>query len=217
MTDRAFCRRSTLGTALAVLGAALWLAPLVAQTATSAPGNGASGKRTASAPAPDAAVPAGYTIGAEDVLNVVFWREPDMSAEVVVRPDGKISLPLLNDVAALGLTPDQLRGLLTEQARKFIAEPSVSVVIKQIHSRKVFITGNVERPGSYGIGSPMTVLQLIAMAGGLREYADAKHIVIARTENGKSISLPFNYNDISKNKNLQQNVELKPGDTVIVP
>lgn len=162
-------------------------------------------------------VPGDYTIGPEDVLSVVFWREPDMSAEVVVRPDGKISLPLLNDVAALGLTPDQLRALLTVQARKFVAEPNVSVVVKQIHSRKVFITGNVERPGPYGIGSPMTVLQLIAMSGGLREYADSKHIVITRTENGKSVSLPFNYNDISKGKNLQQNVLLKPGDAVIVP
>jgi len=165
----------------------------------------------------DAAVPADYTIGPEDVLSVVFWREPDMSAEVVVRPDGRISLPLLNDVHAVGMTPSQLRDVLTEQSRKFIKEPSVSIVVKAIHSRKVFITGNVERPGPYGIGSPMTVLQLIAMAGGLREYADSKHIVITRTENGKSRTLPFNYNDISKGKNLQQNIELKPGDTVIVP
>ena len=163
------------------------------------------------------AVAADYAIGPDDVLTVVFWREPDLSGEVVVRPDGKISLPLINDVTASGLTPAQLREILTEQGKKFVAEPNVSVVVKQINSRKVFITGNVERPGPYSLGGGMTVLQLIALAGGLREYADSKKIVIMRTEAGRSVSLPFNYNDVSKGKNLQQNVELKRGDTVIVP
>jgi polysaccharide biosynthesis/export protein len=214
VTYLSFFSRSTLSFSLAALGCGLFVPPVAAQNTSRSVTPGAP---AASAPAAEAAVPAGYTIGAEDVLSVVFWREPDMSAEVVVRPDGKISLPLLNDVEATGLTPDQLRAHLAEQARKFIAEPSVSVVVKQIHSRKVFITGNVERPGPYGIGSSMTVLQLIALAGGLREYADSKHIVITRTDNGKSISVPFNYNDISKRKNLQQNIELKPGDVVIVP
>ena len=189
---------------------------------TSALAQGASSQQPAKADpkgevAPGVSLPADYTIGAEDVLNIVFWREPDMSAEVVVRPDGKISLPLLNEVVALGLTPGQLRATLTEQAKKLIADPNVAVVVKQINSRKVFITGNVERPGPYPLGGPTTVLQLIALAGGLREYADSKHIVIMRTEKGVSVSLPFNYNDISKRKNLHQNVELKPGDTVIVP
>jgi polysaccharide export outer membrane protein len=214
VTDLSFFSRWTRSLSLAVLGCVLFVPPLAAQNTSRSV---APGARTASVPAVEADLPAGYTIGAEDVLSVVFWREPDMSAEVVVRPDGKISLPLLNDVEATGLTPDQLRAHLAEQARKFIQEPSVSVVVKQIHSRKVFITGNVERPGPYGIGSSMTVLQLIALAGGLREYADSKHIVITRTENGKSLSVPFNYNDISKRKNLQQNIELKPGDVVIVP
>ena len=215
VTHASFFARPTLSFFLAALGSGLFVLPLAAQNGSV--GSVAPAGRTAAAPTAEAAVPAGYTIGSEDVLNVVFWREPDMSAEVVVRPDGKISLPLLNDVAATGLTPDQLRAVLAEQARKFIAEPSVSVVVKEIHSRKVFITGNVERPGPYGIGSSMTVLQLIALAGGLREYADSKHIVITRTDNGKSIGVPFNYNDVSKRKNLQQNIELKPGDVVIVP
>ena len=201
-------------TAAVVFVSLLLIAPVAAQD--SQPAAPAAAKAADAARAGGPAVPGDYTIGPEDVLSVVFWREPDMSAEVVVRPDGKISLPLLNDIDTLGLTPDQLRAQLTEHARKFVAEPNVSVVVKQIHSRKVFITGNVERPGPYGIGSPMTVLQLIAMAGGLREYADAKHIVITRTENGKSVSLPFNYDDISKGRNLQQNILLKPGDAVIV-
>ena len=200
---------------LAMLCAGLALA----QTPPAQPGKPADPKgETASGMAASGmAVPADYTIGQEDVLNIVFWREPDMSSEVVVRPDGKISLPLINEVVALGLTPAQLRATLTEQAKKLIADPNVSVVVKQINSRKVFITGNVERPGPYPLGGPTTVLQLIALAGGLRGYADSKHIVIMRTDKGVSASLPFNYNDISKRKNLHQNVELKPGDTVIVP
>ena len=200
---------------MSVLVTALSAATALAQTsAPQQPTKPADPKAEA---APSVPLPTDYTIGAEDVLNIVFWREPDMSAEVVVRPDGKISLPLLNDVVALGLTPAQLRATLTEQAKKLIADPNVAVVVKQINSRKVFITGNVERPGPYPLGGPTTVLQLIALAGGLREYADSKHIVIMRVEKGVSVSLPFNYNDISKRKNLQQNVELKPGDTVIVP
>ena len=200
---------------MSVLVTALSAATALAQTsAPQQPTKPAAPKAEA---APSVPLPTDYTIGAEDVLNIVFWREPDMSAEVVVRPDGKISLPLLNDVVALGLTPAQLRATLTEQAKKLIADPNVAVVVKQINSRKVFITGNVERPGPYALGGPTTVLQLIALAGGLREYADSKHIVIMRVEKGVSVSLPFNYNDISKRKNLHQNVELKPGDTVIVP
>jgi polysaccharide export outer membrane protein len=185
---------------------------------SAAPAPQATSKPTGAPVAPTPTpTPADYRIGAEDVLNIVFWREPDLSAEVVVRPDGKISLPLINDVTALGLTPAQLREVLAERAKTFVKDPNVSVVVRQINSRKVFITGNVERPGPYPLGGTMTVLQLIALSGGLREYADSKHIVVMRTENGQSLSLPFNYNDIAKRKNLHQNVELKPGDTVIVP
>jgi len=189
----------------------------IASTAAAQTPSPGAAPDAAAKPSTSAAVGADYTIGPDDVLSVVFWREPDLSAEVVVRPDGKISLPLINDITASGLTPAQLREILTEQGKKLVAEPNVSIVVKQINSRKVFITGNVERPGPYSLGAGMTVLQLIALAGGLREYADSKKIVIMRTEAGRSVSLPFNYNDVSKGKNLQQNVELKRGDTVIVP
>ncbi|MBA3297709.1 MAG: polysaccharide biosynthesis/export family protein [Acidobacteria bacterium] len=161
--------------------------------------------------------PANYLIGPDDVLVVVFWREKEMSSEVTVRPDGKISLPLLNDVQAAGFTPEQLRVQLTEAASKFIEEPTVSVVIKQINSRKVFVTGQVTKPGPYPLSGPATVLQILSTAGGLLEYADAKHILIMRTENGQSVSYKFNYKDVSKGKNLKQNIELRPGDTIIVP
>ncbi len=168
-------------------------------------------------PAPPVAPPPGYVIGPDDVLQVLYWREKDVSAEVTVRPDGMISLPLLNDVQAAGLTPDQLRDKVNQLATKFFEDPSVTINIKAINSRKVFITGSVNKPGPYPLTSPTTVLQLIAMAGGLTEFADQKNITVMRTENGRPVSYPFNYKDVTRRKNLQQNIELKPGDTVIVP
>ena len=165
----------------------------------------------------EAAIPADYTIGPDDVLSVVFWRDAEMSAEVVVRPDGKISLPLLNDIQASGLTPADLKVQIEQQAKKFVETPTVSIVVKQIHSRKVFITGSVVHPGAYALGGQTTVLQLIAMAGGLTEYADSKKIVISRTDGGRPVTLRFNYKDFINGKNLQSNVVLKPGDTVVVP
>ncbi|HEY1304582.1 MAG TPA: polysaccharide biosynthesis/export family protein, partial [Vicinamibacterales bacterium] len=162
-------------------------------------------------------LPAGYVIGAEDVLSIVFWQEKNMSADVVVRPDGKISLPLLNDVQAVGLTPDQLRAELVKGASKYIADPNATVVVKEIRSRKVFITGNVGKAGTYPLIGEMNVLQLIALAGGLLEYADSKNITIMRNEGGQQQSFKFNYKDVTKQKHVEQNITLKPGDTVIVP
>ena len=161
--------------------------------------------------------PAGYTIGPDDQLSIIYWREKDMSADVVVRPDGLISLPLLNDVQASGLTPEQLRAAITKDAAKFVEDPTVSVVVKAINSRKVFITGQVGKPGAYPLAGPTSVLQLISYAGGIAEYADKSKISIVRTENGKPTSFRFNYKDVTQGKNLSQNIELKPGDTVIVP
>ena len=167
--------------------------------------------------APAAAVPADYVIGPEDVLSVVYWRDKDMTTDVAVRPDGRISLPLLNDVQAAGLTPAQLRDRLMEVSKKYIEDPSITIVVKQINSRKVFITGEVNKPGPYPLVGPTTVLQLISIAGGLRDYADSKKILIVRNENGRPMSYLFNYKDVVSRKNLRQNIELKPGDTVIVP
>jgi len=128
-----------------------------------------------------------------------------------------ISLPLLNDVLAGGLTPDQLRDVLTKAARKFVEEPTVTVVVKQVNSRKVYITGQVSKPGPYPLVTPMTVMQLIAMAGGILEYANAEDIVVMRTDNGVPSAYRFNYKDVIRRKNLRQNIELRPGDTVVVP
>lgn len=160
--------------------------------------------------------PAGFVIGPDDVLAVLFWREKDLSAEVVVRPDGMISLPLLNDVRAAGLAPEELRQQLMDAASRYVNDPSVTVFVKTINSRKVFISGMVAKPGTYSLTAPMTVVQLLATAGGLLEFADRKKITILRTENGSSKSFKFNYDEVAEGKNLAQNIELKPGDTVFV-
>jgi polysaccharide export outer membrane protein len=170
--------------------------------------------------APSAAAiapPPDYVIGPNDRLSVVFWREKELSADVVVRPDGKISLPLLNDMHASGLTPEQLRLRVLEEAKRYVTDPMPSVVVIEIHSRKVFITGEVEKPGEYQLNGPTTVLQLIAMAGGVLEYADKEKILILRQEDGKEIGRRFNYKDVLAQRNIQQNILLKPGDTVVVP
>ena len=162
-------------------------------------------------------LPAGYVVGPEDVLTIIVWREKDLSSDVTVRPDGRITLPLINDIVAQGLTPDQLRDQLKAQFDKFVEDSSVSVVVKQINSRKVFITGMVGKPGAYPLTSTMTVLQLISMAGGINEFARAKEIVVMRTENGAPKAIKFNYEEVRKGKKLQQNIELRPSDTVLVP
>jgi len=152
------------------------------------------------------------------VLSIVFWRDKDMSCEVVVRPDGKISLPLMNDVQAGGLTPSELRETVSTIARRFVEDPSVTVVVKEIKSRKVFITGMVEKPGPYPLNGPTTVVQLISLAGGLKEFTDGKRILIMRTgKSGRQTAHVFNYRQVLTGKNLEQNIELQPGDTVVVP
>lgn len=158
-----------------------------------------------------------YVIGPDDLLSIVFWREEQLSGEALVRPDGMISVPLLDDIQAAGLTPKQLRDRLVEQARRFITDPIATVVVRQINSRKVYIVGRVTRPGQYPLTHAMTVLQLIATAGGLQDYAKARDIRIARVDHGQTVSLRFDYEDASKETKPTQNIELKPGDTVIVP
>jgi polysaccharide export outer membrane protein len=175
----------------------------------------------AAAAAAEAAVtkpsqPRGYVIGPDDILNIVFWREKELSGDVVVRPDGRISLPLLNDVVAAGRTPEELRTALATEAARYFGNPNPTVVVKEIRSRKVFITGAVEKPGPYIVTAPTTVLQLISMAGGLKEYADKKNILVMRTTDGKQAGYVVDYNSILRRENLEQNFLLVPGDTVLV-
>jgi polysaccharide export outer membrane protein len=164
-----------------------------------------------------APVPDDYLIGPDDVLGVVFWREPDMSGDVTVRPDGKITLPLIGEVKAVGLKPEALREQLQASAGRYLTEVNVNVVVRQIHSRQVFITGEVAKPGAYPLTGPHTVLQLIAVAGGLTEYAQGEKITLMRNETGRTRVLRFDYKKVSKGIKLDQNVQLQPGDTVVVP
>jgi polysaccharide biosynthesis/export protein len=195
--------------AAAILLAALLAAPAAARAQAQAEGGAQAGDPAAASPS--------YAIGPEDVIGVLVWREPDMSGDVTVRPDGKISLPLIGDLEAAGRTPESLAAEIQKAAARFVDQPNVSVVIRQVNSRKVFITGQVKQSGSFPLAGPRTVLQLIALAGGLTEYADAGNIRVMRTEDGRTRTYKFNYKDVSKGQHLEQNIELKPGDTVVVP
>jgi polysaccharide biosynthesis/export protein len=161
--------------------------------------------------------PPGYVVGPLDVLEVLFWKDKDLSAEVVVRPDGKISLPLLNEIEAGGLTPEQLRLRVLESARRFVEDPTATIVVKQINSRNVYIMGEVLKPGTYPLGGPTSVLQLIAVAGGMTEFAGRDEIVLMRSIDGQTARHRVKYNEVLKGKNLEQNLLLQPGDTVVVP
>ena len=211
-------KRSLLSVSAAVVTT---LATLSAQATPAAPqkiGVPAAAPRAAGlGPVAAITLPPEFVIGPNDTLSVLFWRDKDMSADVVVRPDGNITLPLLNDIQAAGLTPDQLRERILVEARRYIEDPSPTVVVKEINSRKMFITGMVEKPGPYPITGPTTVLQLIAIAGGLKEFADGKNILVMRNDGGRQVAYSFDYKELLKGKNLRQNIELKPGDTVVVP
>jgi polysaccharide export outer membrane protein len=167
--------------------------------------------------APPITPPADYVIGPDDQLTIVFFQNKEMSSEVVVRPDGRISLPLLNDVEASGLTPDELRTRLDVEAKRFMQSPNSTVVVRQINSRRVSILGWVERPGTYPLFAHASVLELIATAGGLKEYANADHIVVKRLEGGRRATLKFNYKHVINDQNGALDISLKPGDIVVVP
>jgi polysaccharide export outer membrane protein len=163
------------------------------------------------------ALPEDYVIGPEDVIGVIFWRDTDMSGDLTVRPDGMITLPLIGDINAAGLKPDALKARIQTAAGKYVTDPNVTIIVRQLNSRKVFITGQVATPGAYPLTGPRTVMQLIALAGGLSEYADADNVTIMRQEQGRTLSFKFNYRDVSKGRRLEQNIQLAPGDTVVVP
>jgi polysaccharide biosynthesis/export protein len=161
--------------------------------------------------------PSDFIIGESDVLNINVWKEPEISQSVVVRPDGKISLPLVGEVLISGLTPVQAQTLLANKLQSILTNPQVTVTVTEIRSRVVSITGEVGKPGSYPLLAPTTVLQLITNAGGLGQFANKKGIFVLRTVNGKQQRLPFNYKLVIKGENPGQNILLRPGDTVVVP
>jgi polysaccharide export outer membrane protein len=162
--------------------------------------------------------PDSYIIGAEDVLTVFVWKEPDMTKTVPVRPDGMISLPLVGEIRASGYTPVQLQEVLAESMKKLISDPQVTVVVEKIGSLNFNIVGEVGHPGYFPLTRRMTVLDAIAMAGGFKDFAKTKKIYVLRSAaNGTQERLPFNYKDVIAGKNPQQNIELQPRDTIVVP
>ncbi len=158
-----------------------------------------------------------YRIGPLDVLDVSVWKEPDVSRQVPVRPDGKISLPLLNDVQAAGLTPAQLGAQVTEGLGRYMTDPQVTVIVTEINSQRIYMLGEIARPGAYVLLPGMTVLQALSNAGGFTPFSNLKNIHVLRQENGKQNKLFFNYKDVLSGKHTEQNIELKPGDTIVVP
>jgi polysaccharide biosynthesis/export protein len=195
--------------ALALLLTGLFCAPLAAQQTPSA--------------TPDAAASAGkphddsFVIGNDDVLAINVWKEPDISRSIPVRSDGKISLPLVGEVQAAGMTPAKLEKEIASRLKNYISEPEVTVMVQQVNSQKFNILGQVVRPGSYVLANSPTVLDALALAGGFRDFAKRKSIYVLRQGPGGEVRLPFNYKDVSQGKNMAQNIKLEPGDTIIVP
>lgn len=162
--------------------------------------------------------PDAYVIGAEDVISVYVWKEPDMTRALPVRPDGMISLPLIGEIKAAGNTPVQLQGILADAMKKYVSDPQVTVVVEKVASLNFNIVGEVSRPGYFPLTRRLTVLDAISMAGGFRDFAKTKKIYVLRTSaNGTQERLPFNYKEVIAGKNPQQNIELQPRDTIVVP
>ena len=157
-----------------------------------------------------------YVIGADDTLHISVWKEPDLSETLPVRADGKISLPLLGDVAAAGFTPTQLATLLTDKLKKYVADPRVTVIVTAMNSQRVYVTGEVTHTGSMTLTPNMTVLQALASAG-FTQFANTKGIYVLRVVDGKQVKIPVNYKKLVKGEAMDQNVVLRPGDTIVVP
>lgn len=157
-----------------------------------------------------------YVIGPLDSLSINVWKEPDLTATLPVRPDGKISMPLLDDVQAAGLTPTELAQSLTEKLKKFVADPRVTVVVAAINSKRVYLVGEVSHPGPTSMTPNMTVLQALSSAG-LTQFANTKKIYVLRTANGRQEKMPVDYRKLVKGEDISHNYILQPGDTIVVP
>jgi len=195
---------------LALAGSIALTQGLRAQAAAASDGN-------ANAPvAPANQADPTYIIGAEDILHVAVWKENDLTVTEPVRADGKISLPLLNDVQAAGLTPMQLADSLTDKLKKYVADPRVTIVVTAINSKKVYMLGEVSHAGAMTMTPDMTVMQALASAG-INQFANTKKIYVLRNESGKKTKLPVNYRKLIKGQDIQHDYTLQPGDTIVVP
>jgi len=203
--------------AVALLGLLMmpWGASTMAQSSTPTAANSPAGQSGTGSKA--ATEDPNYVIGPQDVLDINVWKEPSVSRTVPVRTDGKISLPLIDDVQASGLTPMQLTATLTEKLRKYIEDPQVTVIVTQINSQRVYIIGQVQRPGAYPLLPGMNILQALTTAGGLAQFANGKKIYLLRNEDGKQTKYYFNYKEVLSGKKPEQNLTLKTGDQIVVP
>jgi polysaccharide biosynthesis/export protein len=206
-------------TAAMLLVCAILASSLCAQEASGGGASQAKGNPAAAAANVPPAKPHddSFVIGNDDVLAINVWKEPDISRSIPVRSDGKISLPLVGEVQAAGLTPLKLENDIAIKLKSYISEPEVTVMVQQVNSQKFNILGQVARPGSYVIANSPTVLDAIALAGGFRDFAKQKSIYILRQGSSGESRIRFNYKDVSQGKNMEQNIKLQPGDTIIVP
>jgi polysaccharide export outer membrane protein len=167
-------------------------------------------------PPPAQEVPSDYIIGADDTLHVSVWKEPEMNATLPVRPDGKISLPLLDDVQAAGMTPMQLAASIKDKLKKYISDPRVTVVVTAMNSQRIYVLGEVLHTGAMPLLPHMTVLQALSSAG-FTQFANLKAVYLLRMQDGQQVKIRFNYKDAIKGRGDQPNIVLKPGDTIVVP
>jgi polysaccharide export outer membrane protein len=158
-----------------------------------------------------------YKIGAQDVLRIDVWKEDQLTRVVPVRPDGKVTLPLLNDVQAVGLTPMQLAGVISNGLKRYMNDPQVTVTMTEINSQRIYVTGEVTRAGAFPLLPNMTVLQALSSSGGFTQFARMKKIYVLRVVDGKQVKLPFNYKEVVDGKKPEQNILLQPGDVIVVP
>ena len=172
-----------------------------------------AGPAVAQAPVQDSS----YKIGPNDILNIFVWKEADLTRDVTVMPDGKITYPLIGEITAQGMTASELKKTITDKLQNFVTAPEVTVIVKESRSQVVYTIGKLMKPGPYPLAPGMTVMQALSAAGGFAEWADPKNILIIRKEGGKETHLRFNYKEFTSGENLQQNILLKPGDTIVVP
>jgi polysaccharide biosynthesis/export protein len=198
------------------IGLALLSTGVIAQSDSAPQSTPSTVKPADNAPAPHS--DSAYVIGANDVLAINVWKEPDITRSVPVRSDGKISLPLVGELQASGQTPKQLEQEIAKRLQSYISEPEVTVMVTDSKSQKVNIMGMVSKPGAYLLTSSTTVLDAIAMAGGFKDFAKQKSIYVLRqSTDGAEKRIPFNYKDVIKGKNSDQNIRLQAGDTVVIP
>ena len=204
-----------IGTSKSLL--ALLLLGRVVPFSASAQEGTPSNSTSSSHPNVSQGVPYDYQIGAGDQLRIEVWKEPDASSSVVVRPDGKISMPLLKEVQVVGLTPTQAEKVITQGLSKTITDPDVTVIVSGLNSKKIYAIGGVKKEGPIPYTYRMSIMQAISEAGGLTDYAKRKKIYVLRTENGVETKLQFNYDAALKGEHMEQNVAMLPGDTLVVP